>query len=407
MGYRITIAAAVAAAVCIFVSCMPPLGLHGNLGLGELTIRVADDLARTLEPPVGTAIECYDVFGAGPNGAFVYKSFTGSAVTLENLVSGDWSIEVDGRNAAGTVVTHGAADVGIEAGDESVIDIVTAAVAGTGALELSVSWDPASVDAPSIRSRLSAPQGTPLDLAFTLGAPGSAVYSNGALEQGYYTLVIELLDNGVLVMGAVDVVRIVREQTTAGTIDFTDVNTGTGSIVVGITPHMSDPIPVTMSGQQAELGPGQPMTVTASVPAELGAATCVWYLNGVSVGTGAAITLNDAVSVLGPGPYRLDVTAFVLEGSRGGSASCAFTVVEGTEEVTLDWNPNSEADLAGYRIYVGTSSGIYDRSIDVGLVTSYTVTYLRGAETYWFAATAYDSSGVESNVSNEVSYVTP
>ena len=93
MRYRIPFVALTAAAVGLLVSCLPPLGLHGDLGLGGLTIRVADDLARTLEPPVGTAIARYDVFGAGPNGAFVYTSFTGNAVTIEKLVSGDWNAD--------------------------------------------------------------------------------------------------------------------------------------------------------------------------------------------------------------------------------------------------------------------------------------------------------------------------
>jgi hypothetical protein len=69
---------------------------------------------------------------------------------------------------------------------------------------------------------------------------------------------------------------------------------------------------------------------------------------------------------------------------------------------TITWTANSEKDLAGYKLYVGTSSGIYNRTMDVGKVTSYSIALPKGS-TYFFALTAYDSSGNESGRSAEVS----
>jgi hypothetical protein len=71
-------------------------------------------------------------------------------------------------------------------------------------------------------------------------------------------------------------------------------------------------------------------------------------------------------------------------------------------EVNLEWDPNMEADLAGYKIHYGTTSGQYDRHIDVGNMTQYTITGLDDG-VYYFAATAYNTSGIESAYSNEVS----
>ena len=76
-------------------------------------------------------------------------------------------------------------------------------------------------------------------------------------------------------------------------------------------------------------------------------------------------------------------------------------------QATLSWNPNSESDLAGYKIYYGNASRTYTTDIDVGNVTSYTIYELIEGDTYFFAATAYDFSGNESSYSNEVSYVVP
>jgi hypothetical protein len=76
-------------------------------------------------------------------------------------------------------------------------------------------------------------------------------------------------------------------------------------------------------------------------------------------------------------------------------------------QATLAWNPNTESDLAGYRVHYGTASGSYTVHIDVHNVTTYNVTGLTAGQTYYFAATAYDTSGNESAYSNSVSYAVP
>jgi fibronectin type 3 domain-containing protein len=74
--------------------------------------------------------------------------------------------------------------------------------------------------------------------------------------------------------------------------------------------------------------------------------------------------------------------------------------------VTLTWTANGEPDLAGYKVYIGTASGTYDApgsAFVTGKVTSYTVSNLPKGQTYFFAITAYDSAGNESQLSAEVS----
>ena len=74
----------------------------------------------------------------------------------------------------------------------------------------------------------------------------------------------------------------------------------------------------------------------------------------------------------------------------------------GGAEVTLQWDSNTESDLAGYRIYYGTSSGMYEKSIDVGDTTLYTVKGLAFETTYFFSATAYNIYGGESEFADEI-----
>ena len=73
-------------------------------------------------------------------------------------------------------------------------------------------------------------------------------------------------------------------------------------------------------------------------------------------------------------------------------------------DLRLAWNPNVEPDLAGYKIYYGSSPGLPLTSIIVGNQATYTVTGL-GPGTYYFAVTAYNNSGIEGGFSNEVSAI--
>ena len=73
--------------------------------------------------------------------------------------------------------------------------------------------------------------------------------------------------------------------------------------------------------------------------------------------------------------------------------------------LSLSWNPNGEADLDGYMIYYGTSPGNYGPPIDVGEVTSYSLSGLTEGVRYYIALAAYDTSDNESGKSGEVNGV--
>ena len=73
---------------------------------------------------------------------------------------------------------------------------------------------------------------------------------------------------------------------------------------------------------------------------------------------------------------------------------------------SLSWQANSESDVAGYKVHYGTSSKTYTVVENVGLTTnpnlpSYMVHNLSEGMTYYFAVTAFDTSGNESGFSPE------
>jgi len=82
----------------------------------------------------------------------------------------------------------------------------------------------------------------------------------------------------------------------------------------------------------------------------------------------------------------------------------------GAGAITLSWQPPTEnadgtplLDLAGYNIYVGTSTNTYEYRqirLDNPGLTAYVVEGLNPG-IYYFAATSFNSSGVESEFSGE------
>lgn len=80
-----------------------------------------------------------------------------------------------------------------------------------------------------------------------------------------------------------------------------------------------------------------------------------------------------------------------------------YTISNAPAEVTLAWNVDTSPGVVGYNIYQGVASRTYTNMIDAGNATSIAVSIQRGITNY-FAVTAYTSSGLESQFSNEVTY---
>lgn len=74
---------------------------------------------------------------------------------------------------------------------------------------------------------------------------------------------------------------------------------------------------------------------------------------------------------------------------------------------TLTWDSNPESDIAGYNVYHSdTSGGPYTLVARLGLVTTYEGTEVipdQAKVTKYYVVTAYDTSDLESDYSNEVS----
>lgn len=81
--------------------------------------------------------------------------------------------------------------------------------------------------------------------------------------------------------------------------------------------------------------------------------------------------------------------------------------VQAGQSVTFAWDRSAETNIVDYRIYYGVASSTYTNMVSTGNATSVTIGNLAEGVTYYFAATAYDIFGLESDFSDEISYLVP
>ena len=82
--------------------------------------------------------------------------------------------------------------------------------------------------------------------------------------------------------------------------------------------------------------------------------------------------------------------------------------ITGDEQVTVEWYPNGEYDLAGYTVWRGRDGENFDALAEISEnATRYTDTTVRNGETYFYAVSAYDTDGNESELSPEDAWDTP
>jgi len=141
--------------------------------------------------------------------------------------------------------------------------------------------------------------------------------------------------------------------------------------------------------------------------------------NAVAIPLPLPLVIAKTVTATVGNPVTLQFTTNLLSatwqplGTFSGSTNLSFTnlpaiFIRGvctnlTASATLAWQPSSDPTVMGYQLYYGTASRTYTGTVNVGPSTTAAVSNLVNGTTYYFAVTAYNSSGVQSPFSNEAS----
>jgi hypothetical protein len=200
------------------MGCRPLAQGKGSLVLGVSSSEVK---GKSISPALDLEIAYYDVRGAGPNSAaFSQLGVTGSMVVQNSIVAGAWTITVDAFNSSLEPIGAGSAGVTIEPGLTAQASVQVAPLTGTGSLTIAISWPSGTIAFPAVSGTLTSAGGTSQTITFTMSTD-TASYSSGALNAGYYSLILQLSDGAVVEWGSFEAVRILKGQTTTASFDLT------------------------------------------------------------------------------------------------------------------------------------------------------------------------------------------
>src|SRR5689334_7752574 len=101
--------------------------------------------------------------------------------------------------------------------------------------------------------------------------------------------------------------------------------------------------------------------------------------------------------------------AFLLGSLLVAVWACSPSTAFATGSVTLGWDANVEPNIAGYTVYYRSADNYSHGTVTVGGVgtTTATLSNLRSAVRYYFSVSAFDSMGLSSSPSSEVSGIVP
>jgi hypothetical protein len=170
--------------------------------------------------------------------------------------------------------------------------------------------------------------------------------------------------------------------------------TAGGASPLAKTMNLANPTGGTLTWSMTEPAPWLALNITSgTTTTETDQISASVGISGLSAGTYSTI-ISVTASGASNSPQQIPVSLTLSQPTTTGS-------------VGLSWAANTEPDLTGYKVYIGTQSGLYNPPTTVGATNSYTATSLTSGKTYYFCVSAFDSAGNESPCSAEVSKPLP
>ncbi len=183
--------------------------------------------------------------------------------------------------------------------------------------------------------------------------------------------------------------------TSSGNLGVTPGSLSFGSVTIGTTQTQSGS--VTASGGSVTL---------SSASSTNSAFTLGGLILPVTLAAGQSIPFTITFAPTTSGTASANIFFFTssstsaLETASGSGANLQHTV-------DLSWNASTSTSIVGYNVYRGIVSGGPYSKINFALATSmsYSDSTVQSGQTYYYATTAVDSTGIESSYSNEVQVV--
>ena len=298
---------------------------------GSLRIILETDPRSIVPENFPLEVAKYHITGQGPSGAEINLTTNNTSTTVDGLIFGDWLIEVTGLNGNGDELVYGSNSVRIT-GRTTNVTVSLDQLIGSGDITLNLSWNTDALTAePTISVSLEPAYGEDvvkqLEQVSFNATEGKAIYKGEDYPSGSYLLSAKLYDNGNLIAGFTEAVRVAGDQESVGDIEF-DLNKGpTEDPSFEIENTTGVPVTLTIEGLADTVTADNLRQVTlVSDSDDIDSFRISWHLNGEKIGEGQTLEFYPSVGI-----HRLDAVASTSRTGSMGSATFNFEAIENSD----------------------------------------------------------------------------
>jgi len=361
-------------ALFFVVSCDDSSQATGSL---KLILKIGEQSSRSLLPE-DTCLDVtrYVVTGEGPGGKTFSVNSESSAITIEGLNIGKWTITAKGLNNNNLELVKGVVTHEITK-NSSPATIILNQLVGNAEFHIEISWASSDIPNPELTVYLKGPDKSTNERILNMNVDYDnkcASYSE-RLVSGSYMLRAVLKSGDVVASGLVEAVRIVNGIATNGNLDldFQSYSNSTGTLFIA----NDSGLPVTghLTGLEKEEESNKDKTVGFEVDDNFKnyeGLEIQWFLDGNSKGEVKSLTADGDSIVINttPGSHRLDVVVSNDKLGSTGSVTFPFTskvtgnqgqlvkvseMINGTNGLNIS-NDSIIAALPGERFLIATPS---------------------------------------------------
>jgi len=294
--------------------------------------------------------------------------------------AGTSTVTLGATNSAGT----GNATLTLTIASASAPPVITSATTASGRVGSAFSYQITATNTPTSYGATGLPAGLSVNT-------GTGLISGTPTSAGTSTVTLSATNS----VGTGNATLTLTVASAGGLLSIAPSSTNFGNVAIG-----SDSI------QSVVLSNSSASSITIS---QANVAGNEFSISGLSLPLTLAVNQNSTFSVTFTPPVTGTVTGSVSLVSNATNSPTTETLSgTGTHVVDLSWQA-STSTVAGYNVYRGTVSGGPYTKVNSSLIsgTAYMDTTVQAGQTYYYVATAVDSSNDESTYSTQATAVVP
>ena len=299
-------------------------GQHSGLITAELSLAAnAHFVRQMLTPDIPLGFDSFFVRGEGPADTEFEVNTKETSCSIEDLLPGVWTLSAQGFNSTGLLLAQGSTTTDLSEEAFSA-EIQLLPISGTGSLAIDFTWDDRLVQTPVIQISATDPDGV-LETLSIVESAGLATVT-GTLESGLFVLTAGLFDGETPIAGMADVIAILPDQSTAGSI-YLDIALNPIDIGIAANAPRFEPYSIVINGYDPPLFVDNTALLSCTIEdpgVDTGSLSMRWYVDGALAGVEHTFSPETSTADV----QRIDLVVLRDDWISGGSATETISIFE-------------------------------------------------------------------------------